>query len=133
MRTAARVGRGCGSCAVADFSEAFGFMTRAALAAEKMDHHPDWSNVYGTVKVSLKKSPVLDTSFTITVKDGHLDADTTGVTPQLVKDALDKWLQRYNAWLDANNRKLDGITLETHTERLSEDEFAALDYECVAE
>ncbi len=37
----------------ADFSEAWGFMSRAALAAEKMDHHPDWSNVYRTVKVDL--------------------------------------------------------------------------------
>ena len=36
-----------------NFSEAFGFMTRVALAAEKMDHHPDWSNVYKTVEVKL--------------------------------------------------------------------------------
>ena len=36
-----------------DFNEAFGFMTRAALVAEKMDHHPEWSNVYKTVKVEL--------------------------------------------------------------------------------
>ncbi|MBN9604506.1 MAG: 4a-hydroxytetrahydrobiopterin dehydratase [Afipia felis] len=36
-----------------DFNEAFGFMTRAALAAEKSDHHPDWRNVYKTVEVSL--------------------------------------------------------------------------------
>jgi len=36
-----------------NFNEAFGFMTRAALAAEKMDHHPNWSNVYKTVDVTL--------------------------------------------------------------------------------
>ncbi len=36
-----------------DFSAAFGFMARAALVAEKMDHHPDWSNSYNQVSVSL--------------------------------------------------------------------------------
>jgi 4a-hydroxytetrahydrobiopterin dehydratase len=36
-----------------DFSAAFGFMTRAALVAEKMDHHPDWSNVWNKVTVDL--------------------------------------------------------------------------------
>lgn len=36
-----------------DFVTAFGFMASAALVAEKMDHHPEWSNVYGTVKVDL--------------------------------------------------------------------------------
>lgn len=37
----------------ADFSEAFGFMTRVALAAEKADHHPDWSNSWNTVTIDL--------------------------------------------------------------------------------
>ena len=37
-----------------DFVSAFGFMTGVALVAEKMDHHPEWSNVYGTVHVALQ-------------------------------------------------------------------------------
>jgi 4a-hydroxytetrahydrobiopterin dehydratase len=36
-----------------DFNEAFGFMSRAALVAEKNDHHPEWRNVYKTVDVVL--------------------------------------------------------------------------------
>ena len=36
-----------------NFRQAFGFMTQSALVAEKMDHHPEWSNVYGKVDVTL--------------------------------------------------------------------------------
>ncbi len=36
-----------------NFVEAFGFMTQAAIIAEKMNHHPEWSNVYRTVEVTL--------------------------------------------------------------------------------
>ena len=36
-----------------DFNEAFGFMSRSALVAEKKDHHPEWKNVYKTVEVVL--------------------------------------------------------------------------------
>ena len=38
----------------ADFSEAFGFMARVALAAEKLDHHPEWTNVWSRVTVALR-------------------------------------------------------------------------------
>lgn len=44
--------------AFTDFSEAFGWMARVALAAEKADHHPDWTNVYNRVDVALSSHDV---------------------------------------------------------------------------
>lgn len=41
-----------------DFQEAFGFMTRVALVAEKMNHHPEWSNVYRNVDITLSTHDV---------------------------------------------------------------------------
>lgn len=42
----------------ADFNAAFGWMSRVAMCAEKMDHHPEWSNVYKTVDVTLSTHDV---------------------------------------------------------------------------
>lgn len=52
-----------------DFSEAFGFMTRVALAAEKMDHHPTWRNAYNTVEIWLSTH---DAGNVVTDKDRTL-------------------------------------------------------------
>ncbi|KAH7711808.1 Pterin-4-alpha-carbinolamine dehydratase 2 [Aphelenchoides avenae] len=41
-----------------NFNEAFGFMSRVALQAEKMDHHPEWFNVYGKVDITLSSHDV---------------------------------------------------------------------------
>lgn len=43
----------CRTYRFADFNAAFAFMTRAALTAEKLDHHPEWFNVYNRVEVTL--------------------------------------------------------------------------------
>jgi 4a-hydroxytetrahydrobiopterin dehydratase len=52
-----------------DFNEAFGFMTRVALAAEKMDHHPYWVNVYNRVEITLNTHSAGDI---VTEKDKKL-------------------------------------------------------------
>ena len=54
-----------------DFSEAFAFMTRVALAAEKMDHHPLWTNVYNKVEIWLNTH---DAGDVVTEKDRKLSA-----------------------------------------------------------
>jgi 4a-hydroxytetrahydrobiopterin dehydratase len=52
-----------------NFVEAFSFMTQVALIAEKMDHHPNWSNVYNTVVIELSTH---DAGDTVTEKDRKL-------------------------------------------------------------
>ena len=54
-----------------NFSEAFAFMTRVAMEAEKMDHHPLWTNVYNTVEVWLSTH---DAGDIVTDKDHKLAA-----------------------------------------------------------
>ena len=52
-----------------NFSEAFAFMTRVAFIAEKMNHHPEWKNVYNTVEISLSTH---DAGNIVTEKDRKL-------------------------------------------------------------
>lgn len=52
-----------------NFVEAFGFMAQVAIVAEKMGHHPNWSNVYNTVKIELTTH---DAGNTVTEKDRRL-------------------------------------------------------------
>jgi len=54
-----------------NFVEAFGFMSKVALIAEKMDHHPNWSNVYNKVTIQLNTH---DAGNTVTEKDRKLAA-----------------------------------------------------------
>lgn len=58
-----------GSFTFADFSEAFAFMTRVALLAEKSNHHPTWKNTWNRVDIELTTH---DAGNTVTEKDRHL-------------------------------------------------------------
>ena len=59
-----------------NFSEAFAFMARVALAAEKMDHHPLWTNVYNKVEIWLNTH---DAGDVVTDKDRKLAKQIDGV------------------------------------------------------
>lgn len=52
-----------------NFTKAFAFMTQVAFVAEKLDHHPEWSNVYGTVRIKLTTH---DAGNTVTSKDREM-------------------------------------------------------------
>ena len=60
----------------ADFRQAFAFMTEVAFAAEKMDHHPDWSNVYNRVSIKLNTH---DAGNTVTDRDRKLADRIDGI------------------------------------------------------
>ena len=62
-----------------DFNGAFGFMTRVALMADKFDHHPEWSNVYRTVDVSLSTHDAGG----VTVRDVDLAKTMNAIAAQL--------------------------------------------------
>lgn len=61
-----------GSFQFSNFIEAFGFMTRVALIAEKMNHHPNWTNVYNKVEISLSTH---DKGNIVTEKDRKLASE----------------------------------------------------------
>lgn len=64
-------GKLCRTFRFADFSEAFAFMTRVAMVAERMNHHPEWTNVWNTVEIRLSTH---DAGGAITEKDRKLAA-----------------------------------------------------------
>jgi len=59
-----------------DFSQAFAFMTEVAIAAEKQNHHPNWSNVWNTVEVNLNTH---DAGDIVTDKDHKLAKSITDI------------------------------------------------------
>lgn len=65
-----------------DFTEAFAFMTRVAFAAEKQNHHPNWSNVYNTVNIELSTH---DAGNVVTDKDRRLAQSIDEIYNQFTK------------------------------------------------
>jgi 4a-hydroxytetrahydrobiopterin dehydratase len=61
----------------ADFNEAFGFMTRVAIKAQEMDHHPEWFNVYNKVAITLSTHEANG----VTERDIRLAQFIDGITP----------------------------------------------------
>ncbi len=62
-----------------NFIDAFSFMTKVAIVAEKMNHHPNWSNVYNTVEISLNTH---DAGDIVTEKDYELAKAIDGLTAE---------------------------------------------------
>ena len=62
-----------------DFRQAFGFMAQVAISAEKMDHHPTWSNTYNKVMIELTSH---DAGNTVTERDHKLAKEIEGIYQQ---------------------------------------------------
>jgi 4a-hydroxytetrahydrobiopterin dehydratase len=74
------------SFSFSDFSQAFGFMSRVALAAEKADHHPDWSNSWNRVEIALSTH----SAGGVTARDCALAARIDALAAELApEDAAD--------------------------------------------
>ena len=80
----------------ADFGEAFGFMTRVALEAEKADHHPDWSNVWNKVTIDLNTHAAGGIT--------HLDFELAGKIDKLAPRAAATSRIRRRSTLTARSR-----------------------------
>jgi 4a-hydroxytetrahydrobiopterin dehydratase len=66
----------------ADFSQAFAFMTEVAIEAERLNHHPDWNNVWNTVRIKLNTH---DAGNTVTELDRKLAASIERIYSRYVK------------------------------------------------
>lgn len=71
-------GKLCRTFRFADFSEAFAFMTRVAMIAEKQNHHPEWTNVWNTVTIRLSTH---DAGDIVTDRDRKLAISIDKVMP----------------------------------------------------
>ncbi|MBK7945262.1 MAG: 4a-hydroxytetrahydrobiopterin dehydratase [Flavobacteriales bacterium] len=71
-------GKLCRTFRFRDFSEAFAFMTRVALVAERLNHHPEWTNVWNSVEIRLSTH---DAGGTITDKDRDLASAIDAIAP----------------------------------------------------
>src|SRR3954468_13801763 len=81
-----------------DFNAAFGFMTRAALVAEKMDHHPEWFNVYKTVEVTLSTHDAGGVTELDVQLAGAMDKIAASCPPPGAPRRPPPFRARYGAW-----------------------------------
>ena len=96
-----------------DFKEAFGFMTQVALIAEKMDHHPNWSNVYNTVSIELSTH---DAGNKVTDLDKKLAKAIDDTTNELLRRNAELLHQNSVDTAKANQRSVIDIETLEHVQ-----------------